>query len=190
MSSSGPTRHLARAAGGQALRPRRIPLAAAVGAREPRPRRRLRGLLPAPERPPAAAPHPRGAGGQGEDLDADRRGRDRDGDPDPRPRQQQDELLRDRLGAHPAVHRPRDRPARLRLLLQAPSRALRRGLVRPGGHPVHGRHGDRPRPPRRQLPRRASGARGRPPRARSASGASACSARRWPGAGAATSSRW
>ena len=106
-------RHLARAARGPALRARRLPLAAALGARQPRPRRRLRGLLPAARRAPAAAPHPRGAGRQGADLDPDRRRRARDGDPASTGWAATRRSFFETVSAlTPELHGPRDRPAR------------------------------------------------------------------------------
>ena len=156
---------MARAPSGQAVRARRVPLATAVARGNLISQSRSRGFFAA-ERPAAAAPHPRGEGGQGADLDADSGRRDRDGDPDPRPGQQQDELLRDGFGAHSRVHGPRDRPARLRFLLEALRAPLRRGVVRARGDPLHGCPGNQSRPHRRQLARREGLYRGRPHRTR------------------------
>ena len=58
--------------------------------------------------------------------------------------------------------RPRDRPARLRRLLQALDGALRRAVRRPRRDRHDGRAGHRARPPRRQLDGRPGGDRGRP----------------------------
>ena len=119
-----------------------------------------------PQRPSAAASHPRGAGRQGADLHADRRRRDRDRDPDPRPGQQQDELLRDRLGPH-----PRSTPStRSTCPASAPPRSrCARPTTRPGSRASVVRFMDalgiEPRPPGRQLAGRPGGDRGRPARA-------------------------
>ena len=90
----------------------------------------------------------------------------------------------------PALHGARDRPARLRLLLEARARPLRPGLVRAGGRRASStRMGIR----RAHLVGNSLGGRvaievgltrARPRRA-----ASACSPPRWPGASAAASSR-
>ena len=92
--------------------------------------------------------------------------RPRDRDPDPRPRRHQVELLRDGLGAGVRVHRARDRPARVRRLLEAGPRPVRPGLVRAGDRPLHGRARHQARAPGRQLARRARRDRGRAHRAR------------------------
>ena len=62
--------------------------------------------------------------------------------------------------------RPRDRPARVRLVLEAHHRRLRRALLRPHRAAGHGRARDRARAPGRQLDGRPGGDRGRPDRAR------------------------
>ena len=80
---------------------RRLPLAPALGAGAHGPGDRLRGLLPAPQRPAAAAADSQGEGRQGADLDADRRRRSRERRAHPRPRRDEVELLRDRLGLAP-----------------------------------------------------------------------------------------
>ena len=68
--------------------------------------------------------------GRARDLDPDRGHGTRAGDLPARARLQQGLVLRDGLRAHPRAHRPRDRPAGVRLLEQARPRALQRRLVR------------------------------------------------------------
>ena len=91
--------------------------------------------------------------------------RPRDRCPDPRSRRHQVELLRDGLGAGARLHGALDRPPRVRRLLEAGARGVRPRLVRALGGPLPRRDEDPPRPPGRQLARRAGGDRGRARRA-------------------------
>ena len=136
-------------------------------ARQPRPRARLRGAVPAPRRPPAAAAGAPTSRLRGATISSLISG---DG-----PEQV---ICLHGLGSNktsffetvaaltPDHTRPRDRPAGLRLLVEAGARRLRRPLLRPRGARLHGRDGDRARAPGRQLDGRPgrdrAGARPRP----------------------------
>ena len=154
--------HLAAAARGRPLRHRGVLAAQALRPRRPRPRRRLRGPLPPPERPRAAAADARGHAPGPARLGADDGLRPRRPAP-PRPRRHQDLLLRHRRRSEQRLPRPRPRLPRLRLLVEALARRpttprwFAETVVARDGRARH-----RARARRRQLDGRPGRARGRP----------------------------
>ena len=151
-------RHVDAPAAGRALGRRGVRPAPARGARQPRLCGRVRGHVPAPQRPPAAPADPRHPRRPPPDLDDDDGARPRCA-PAARARRHPRIAVRDSGDAEPSLPRARSGPARLRVVEQAAAGRLQRALVR-------GHHARADGPARRSLGARRRQLAGRPDRDR------------------------